>query len=277
MLKYGPGHRVVKVMVWLFWPIIIAGKKFNTAPVLKWIINPFFKRPYNELTSIPLHINLKVPDLDSVMMPHTLVERILAGVDEKFVLNECICRGHNKVSTPPADIGCFVLGPAVKRIHPSNGRMVTTEEAYAHLNRAREAGLIPNIAHVWIDPLAYWTTFDNLLFICLCDDDNCLYRTHLKKRGVNLDNAYKKLDGIHIDVNTSLCNGCGLCAEKCFVNAIQMTDAVAHITESCKGCGRCADICPQHAISVTMDNEETVYRQILDRIKGICTLEIKPR
>jgi len=250
----------------------MAGKKYSSLPGLKRIINPFFRRPYNEVTSIPIQASLTFPD--SVPLPRRVIERILAGVDEKFIMRECICRGHNRVKSPPPDIGCIVLGPAVRRIHPSNGSMATTEQAIAHVRRAAETGLIANIAHVWIDPLAYWTSFNNLLFICLCDDTNCLYRTYMKRRGQNLDGAYKKLEGIHIAVDHSLCSGCGLCADKCFINAIEIKDGFAHIGDCCKGCGRCADLCPEKAVSITLDNEETLYRQVISRINEMCSLKI---
>ncbi len=264
MFKHGPGNKLVNFMVWLSWPIIRAGKKYSNVPVLKWVINPFFRRPYNEVTSVPISVNIKLPE--SVPLPRATMEKLVSKIDDKFVLNECICRHHNKVPTGDRGIGCIVLGPAIKRINPSNGRRITTKEAIDHIRRAGNMGLIANIAHVWIDPLAYWLSFKDLMFICFCDDVNCLYRTHMKNRGPNLDNAYKKLPGITVRVDPKMCDGCEICADKCFVAAIDMKNGKAAIGTDCKGCGRCVEVCPRNAITLKLADEDKLLRQIEERI-----------
>ena len=138
-LQYGPGRNFVRQAVRLAWPIMQAGKRLSNLPFLKWLIYPFFMRPYNEVSSIPLNIEVQRPE--NVAMPRRVVKRLLANVDELFIFDECICRRHNKVSSPPQDIGCMALGPAIRRIHPSHGRMAAKEEAFRHVDRAAEAGL----------------------------------------------------------------------------------------------------------------------------------------
>jgi len=64
---------------------------------------------------------------------------------------------------------------------------VGSKEAIAHVRNASAHGLVANIAHVWIDAFAFQLTDFNKRF---CDDDQCLYRTHMKKRGPNLDTTY---------------------------------------------------------------------------------------
>jgi ferredoxin len=267
MLKHGPGRRMVRFMVWLSWPLMVAGKKLSALPVLKWIINPFFMRPFNEVTSVPISANITLPE--SVPLPRNLLEKLVATIDDKFVLAECICRVHNNVRGKERGIGCMALGPAVRRMHPSHGRRVTTEEAIAHIRRAGEMGLVGNIAHVWIDPVAFWLSFKDLMFICFCDDTNCLYRTHMKRRGPNLDGAFRKLPGITVSVDAKMCDGCGVCADACFVAAIAMRDGKAVIGPDCKGCGRCVEVCPIGAINLTLDNEEKLLAQIEERIREV--------
>ncbi len=265
MFTYGPGKRMVRFMVRLSWPIIIAGKKWSALPVLKRIINPFFMRPFNEVTSVP--ISAAIPFPESVPLPRGVLEKLVSRIEEKFVLDECICRNHNRIAGEERAIGCMALGPAIRRIHPSHGRRVTTEEAIAHIRRAGSRGLIGNVAHVWIDPVAFWLSFKDLMFICFCDDTNCLYRTHMKHRGPNLDGAYKRLPGISVTVDAKKCDGCGLCVDACFVAAIAMRDGKAVIGPDCKGCGRCSEICPAGAITVMLDNEEQLLEQLEQRIR----------
>jgi ferredoxin len=269
-LKHGPGRKMVRFMVWLSWPIVQAGKKWSAVPVLKWIINPFFMRPHNELTSIPIGVDVNMPG--SVALPRAILEKLVSKIDDKFVLDECICRTHNGVTTDDRRVGCMALGPAIGRMHPSHGRRVTTAEAIAHIRRASERGLIANIAHVWIDPVAFWLNFRQLMFICFCDDVNCMYRTHMKKRGPNLDRAYQKLPGLSIRVDPGKCDGCGICAGRCFVEAIRMKDGLAIIDGNCKGCGRCSGVCPAGAITIELDDEESVLARIEERISSVADI-----
>jgi ferredoxin len=272
-LNYGPTKSMVRTSVRIFWPVIIAGKRLSSVPILKWLIYPFFARPFNELTSVPINVKLDMPQ--STALPRRILERLFADVNEKFILDECICRGHNRVDSPPRDIGCMVLGPASARMHPSHGRFVGTDAAIAHLDRAARAGLVANVAHVWIDPVAFWTRFRDLMFICFCDDANCLYRTHMKRRGPSLDRAYKRLPGITLAVDAAKCTGCGTCASACFLAAIGMRDEKAAITDACAGCGRCVEVCPEGAITLAIENEETLYRQLLARIREMSELPLK--
>jgi len=268
MIRFGPGKKMVKFMVTLSWPTIIAAKRWSSLPILKWIINPFFKYPYNEVTSIPINVEVKYPE--SVPVPRRLLERLISKVEDIFILDECICRGLLECKNYPKSIGCMALGPAVRRIHPSHGRMASQEEARDHVRRATEAGLIANIAHVWIDPFAFGLfPFRELMFICFCDDCCCLYRTHMKKRGPNLDRAYRRLPGISVSVDPERCDGCGICVENCFVAAIEIQDGVAVPGESCKGCGRCVELCPNNAVSLHLEDEDILFKQLTDRINAV--------
>ena len=270
IFKFGPNRKMVRVMVWLSWPIIQYGKKLSGVPVLKWLINPFFMRPYNEVTSIP--IGVSIPESKSVPLPLRIVERLVSEVEEKFIISECICRRHEKSVNPPTDLGCMVLGPSISRIHPSHGRYATTAEAVSHVRRAAKLGLIANIAHVWIDMTAFWVRFKPLMFICFCDDMNCLYRTHMKSRGPALNGAYKKLPGITVEVDKAKCDGCEICVDKCFLAAIEMQEGKAVITTECKACGRCYEICPVGAVKMTFPDEKEFIRQVKERIRSVSEL-----
>lgn len=269
--RYGPGRRFVKTAVRLSWPIIVAAKRLSAVPVFRWIINPFFAHPHNEVTAIPINVPLSPPD--SVPLPRRLVERVIREASDIFILDECICRGKLDCANHPKTIGCMALGKAVDRMHPSHGRRATMEEAFAHVKKAAEAGLIANIAHVWIDPLAFMLApFNRLMFICFCDDCCCLYRTHMKRRGPNLDRAYRRLPGISIRLDTELCDGCGLCDERCFVAAIRMENGRPVIGHDCKGCGRCVELCPRGALSLSLADEETLARRLIGHVRSLADI-----
>ena len=271
LFRYGPGKRLVKLSVTLSWPLMQAAKKLSNVPILKWIINPFFAYPYNEVTAIPINAEIAMPK--SVALPSRIVEEILKRSSDIFILDRCICRDLLSCKNHPADIGCMALGPAARRIHPSHGRFVTVDEGMAHVGRAAEAGLIASIAHTWIDPVAFWTIpFDRLMFICYCDDCCCLYRTHMKSRGPNLDRAYKKLDGITVVVDKEKCDGCGVCVERCFVGEMRLVNGVATVSEGCRGCGRCVEVCPRQAVRLDLDDMDALVSRMMERIGAVADI-----
>ncbi|MCE5196160.1 MAG: nitroreductase family protein [Negativicutes bacterium] len=52
-----------------------------------------------------------------------------------------------------------------------------------------------------------------------------------------------------IQINSELCNGCGLCRGDCFAGCITMINGKAAAAESgCMQCGHCVALCPQQAI-----------------------------
>ena len=215
--------------------------------MLKWIINPFFAYPWNEVTAVPINVTLSAPH--TVPLPRRIVETIIARASDIFILDTCICRGLEKCKNHPPEIGCMALGKAARRMHPSHGHHATKEEACAHARkRTRTYGVTSD------DPLAFGLPdFNRLMFICFCDDCCCLYRTHMQKRGPALNRAYIPLPGASISVNTQLCDGCGICADRCFAAEMKIVNGVAHPGNDCKCCGRCVELCPQGALSLTFD------------------------
>lgn len=89
----------------------------------------------------------------------------------------------------------------------------------------------------------------------------------MKKRGPNLNNAYKKLPGIQIINDSQLCTGCGECLDNCFVAAIEIVDAKAVIKEACVGCGCCLQYCKKSALSLSIDNEDELLKQLFNRVR----------
>jgi len=272
LFRYGPNKSFVRAAVRLSWPLMTWARKLSDTPGFRWIINPFFAYPHNELTTIP--INVAIPAPDSVVVPRRIVAEVVRRAGEIFILDECICRGKFDCKNHPKTIGCIALGKAARRIHPSHGHTATTEEAVAHVEKAAAAGLVANIAHVWIDPVAFGLPdFRRLMFICFCDDCCCLYRTHMKRRGPNLERASKKLPGLETVIDADLCDGCGRCVPACFVGAITIENGKAVIGASCKSCGRCADLCPTGAARlVVTESEADIFQQVMERIEKVADI-----
>lgn len=268
MFRSGFRKKLTYSMVWSSLPIIKWGKKLSNVAPFKWLIAPFFRYPHNEVTAVPINIGVKAPE--SAALPRRLLERMLSEIDDIFLLNGCICRTLHPVKGFPAELGCMALGPAARMIHPSHGRLVTSSEAAEHVRRAAGAGLVASVAHTWIDAVGFGIgPFSRLMFICFCDDSSCIFRSHMKNRGPNLNRAYKKLPGISVSVDAALCDGCGVCVEKCFAAEMRLENGKAVIGPDCKACGRCLELCPRGAIAMHFEDEERLYRSLVERVRAV--------
>ena len=51
-------------------------------------------------------------------------------------------------------------------------------------------------------------------------------------------------------VNEKKCTGCGLCEDACPVDAIEVKEEKAFVSDDCVECGVCVDECPNKAITL---------------------------
>ena len=56
-------------------------------------------------------------------------------------------------------------------------------------------------------------------------------------------------------VDAASCTGCGVCVERCPVDAITEQDVIATVLEACLGCGVCARFCPSGALRMEARSE----------------------
>lgn len=69
-----------------------------------------------------------------------------------------------------------------------------------------------------------------------------------------------------IRIEKEKCTRCGLCAEKCPFNALEMEEGFPVVQENCLVCGLCADVCPVQAI---MKEEKVINGQALSEYKDV--------
>ena len=81
--------------------------------------------------------------------------------------------------------------------------------------------------------------------------------------GDHISDKITKMEGVEVSV-TGDCIGCGSCIDVCFIDAVELVDGKAVISDECRGCGRCVEICPQNAISIKID--PTAYETVINRI-----------
>ena len=198
-----------------------------------------------------IHVNQELPSFASTPLPSRIIDTFIKKANHAWIMNKCICRDASKCKEYPIDLGCLFLGDSVVGINPSLGKKVSKEEARAHVQRCRDAGLVQLIGKNRLDASWLMVPEATLLTICNCCPCCCLWRM-LPALHPDLSANVKKLDGVSIRV-TDGCTGCGACEKGiCFVDAIQVVNGKARISGDCRGCGRCASACPGHAIKVTV-------------------------
>ena len=142
----------------------------------------------------------------------------------------------------------MVLGDwAMRSIKAGTIREITREEALEIIGQNEEDGLVlqPN-------------NYQNLDFICSCCGCCCgILRIHksLPKPAENwAHNYYATLD-------MELCTECGICVERCQVNAVTIDEPSGYASinmDRCIGCGNCVVTCPSEAMKLEKIEKETV-------------------
>jgi ferredoxin len=197
-----------------------------------------------------------------MVVPSQIVEYFIKRATTHWIMDFCLCRDGNQCQDYPIELGCLFLGQAAAGINPKLGRQVTQEEALAHVQRCREAGLVHLIGRNKLDTV--WLGVgpgDRLMTICNCCPCCCLWRV-LPHVAPQIGAKVSRMPGVTVAVSDR-CLGCGTCIqERCFVEAIHLIAGRAVIDDECRGCGRCVAVCPQQAIEISVDHGQFVAESI---------------
>ena len=234
-------------VITIFWPVREFLARMVGWPILgRWMRTTFRG---DRAHFIPVHVDVERPQ--SVALPGQVVEQFIRESSFRFVLHRCLCRSLEPCQHYPEEIGCLFLGEGAKEIAPTLGREASVDEALAHHRRALALGLIPMVGRLRWDAL--WLGVkraDQLVTICHCCDCCCYFRLY-RILPAEAAKGLQKLEGLEVRVGEA-CDGCGICADHCFIQAMTIQDGKAVVGESCRGCGRCATVCPRQAVKVLL-------------------------
>ncbi len=127
------------------------------------------------------------------------------------------------------------------KIGNAKSKALTKEEALEIVRNAREHGLVFSLESC-IEPYQY--------SICSCCTDCCIELNMRYKFGMDVSprGPYEPV------VETDKCKACGVCVEKCPVQAIALVDDRATIDlHRCLGCGICAEQGKRGALTMVLD------------------------
>ena len=127
---------------------------------------------------------------------------------------------------------------------------MSKEEAKRILIDVEEEGLVHKTFH---DECNVELKENTLCNCCKC----CCILFQTYYRGII---SFRTITSHSVKVDESKCIGCGICVEKCPIEAISLIDGKACDDENkCIGCGVCVHHCPENARSLMQTEQREVY------------------
>jgi electron transport complex protein RnfB len=190
-----------------------------------------------QLRTIPIGESIPI---QTDVMPYERAEQIVRS-HTRFAVRNCICRQEfhvtGKSCGKPMETCLSFDSGADQTVFTGRGRMISQEDALAILKQADEAGLVLQPANSQ-DPI----------FICACCGCCCGVLRVLKQQAKPASMVANPFIAHHAD---DLCSLCGLCTERCQMEAITLAGAaIALNLDRCIGCGLCVSTCPSGALSL---------------------------
>lgn len=252
-------------------------KKDNFMGMLTGLITRFERdhKAYTHGTTLPLNVDVS-DEAETTVLPIDLVKDIIANSEYIASMNTCICRDAYNCADYPKEVCCLVFSK-MARVLVKNGTAyeVTKEQAYERVDKAAELGLFAQAMFIELEQLIWGLKneeMDGFFEICFCCPCCCVAQ-RVARHGNERIKARWNPSGWTAVADKSKCVGCGVCAEKCAMEAIRIVDGKVVINqEVCTGCGVCKTVCPtQDVIKIkqTMPMRESIdeYFQLEGRVK----------
>ena len=194
----------------------------------------WMKQKTKQLRVIPISKSISA---EMRVMAYEEADKIIQE-QSKIVVAPCICRKeHNmmgKGCDKPSE-ACLIFGSGAYYYEKNGmGRSISKEQALEILNNGAEAGLV-------LQP----GNSKKPSNICLCCGCCCQVLKNLKV----LDQpAQAVCSNFYANVNEELCVACGVCEDRCQMDAVTVDDTAQIDPNKCIGCGVCVVSCDVEAI-----------------------------
>jgi len=185
---------------------------------------------------------------DTVMLLNEVEEMIEAA--EEIVVQPCDCRKLGENCNRPVETCIWLDDGARQALDRGHGHRLTKEEAIQLLRHADKKGLMHTADSEWRER--------GLHAICNCCACDCYPFQAAQELGTK--GVWPKSHYI-VEYNAEFCNQCGACVKRCHFQAFHHDGSVIEVDgknkkgvafdpEKCWGCGLCANSCPQDAIEM---------------------------
>ncbi len=220
-----------------------AGETFGKRTSSPKILNPLRTVPVGE--SIPRPEKFPVNTYDDV-------GKMIEGAPGPFAVANCICRQKTKrfgvkCTKTELEETCLMINPDHARhyVDMGVGRFISREEVHDILRQAQKDGLV-------LQP----ENSQKPEAICVCCGDCCVFLKPIKAHPRPVEFF---LANYYAVVAPELCDGCGICIEKCQMDARAMVDGIAVVNlDRCIGCGNCVVLCSSNANRLEKKEQEIV-------------------
>jgi len=186
-----------------------------------------------------------IPVAQSIPVEHKVMSyesaESLVRSQRRILVAPCICRREKRLAGEGCDKPeetCLVFGGGADYyLRNGLGRLIDQEEALRILKEADRAGLV-------LQP----SNSQQAGNICCCCGCCCGVLRTIKSYP---EPAKIISSAFRVSVRAELCDGCGICLDRCQMEALELSDGrVAVDLSRCIGCGLCVSTCPAKALSL---------------------------
>jgi ferredoxin len=187
------------------------------------------------------------------ILPYDEIVPLIEG-SESFGLRECICRKQQEVLASrkcdfPLEM-CINFTTEKRRPGPHS---ITREQTLDVLRRAEVMGLVHTVANL----------VEGIYYVCNCCGCCCTVLRGITEFGI--ESSVAKANYLAV-VDAEMCSGCGVCIDRCQVNAVTLINGVAVVDEnSCIGCGLCSTTCESDAMHLEKKPDAGIVTPPADR------------
>ncbi|MBM3175706.1 MAG: 4Fe-4S dicluster domain-containing protein [Chloroflexi bacterium] len=184
----------------------------------------------------PAHEALKKTE---TILPYNDVRKLMEQA-KSFQARNCICRRQQELlDTKKCNFpvrNCISFLPVEL---PPGPNTITKEAALKLLDEAEEAGLVHCVANQQ----------NGLYWVCNCCGCCCGILRGILELGI--ENTSVRANYFAI-VDPDKCNSCGICEDRCHMNAISINGTASIDQVKCIGCGVCITGCPTDALNLKL-------------------------